>query len=523
MSGSIEIAPTVPAGMVIPKLTSTSKHVLRNVRYHRIPADSLVQYSYGTNNRISFTLASNDSFWDPSESFLQFEYTTTCTGTGNSPNNFRGTAAAGVNEEALSGHWSTGGAHSAIKSLTIETQSGVLIEQITDYSRLYAMLSLATESRQYVDLVQSRSHDSCNNQWEGDGLTYDDVKATDVNATSIGGVGWGPLLQFQNATNAAAQANIIAGNPKFRASRAYAGANGASSQQVTLKLVSGLMSLSYIPLQYIRQGLRIHLDLQNPELALVLGTQPTNADVRMNYTISNPIMMCRFIMPDASVKAAYDKALQQGMLNYGFSSFGYNMYQHNGSNGTITYTIPISKRSIKNVFVVAQNYRANTQAVTADAFSSSNYDMNTFVRANVTSYRFQHASDYYPTLPITIASGGTSISNSSALEALQMCFGKSVSLYDKVRFKPSEWNSVNSDSGNNNECKALIMAFPLCRGVASQFNGIDTSNSQQLQVEMVFAGGQYQINAVNSNVYLHNWVQYDCILSITSNGVVVRS
>jgi hypothetical protein len=520
---SVEIVSTAPSGMVIPKMVSTSKHIVKNVRYHRIPADANVNYTYAGNNRISFTIASTDSFWDPSESFLQFEYTTACTGTGDSTTNFRGTAAAGVNEAGLSGSWSKGGAHCAIRSITVETQSGVLCEHINEYGRLFGLISASTESRQYVDLIGSRYHDSTGQYWEGDGLTYEDVKATDVNATAIGGVGWGPVLQFQNATNAAAQANIIAGNPLRRSARAYAGANGASSQQVCLKLMSGFLNLSFVPLQYIRQGIRIHLDLQNPELALVLGTQPTNADVRMNYTITNPIMHCRFIMPDAAIKQQYDKALQNGMLNFEFDSFGYSGYQHNGAIGTIQYTIPVSKRSVKNVFVVAQNRRANAQAVTADAFSSSNYDMNNFIRANVTSYRFQHASDYYPSLPITIASGGTSISNASALEALLQCWGKSTSLYDKVRFKPSEWNSLSSDSGNANECQSLIMSFPLARDMGSEFCGLDTSNSNQLIVELVCAGGQYQINAVNENIYFHNFVQYNNILSITPLGVVIRS
>ena len=520
---SVEIVSTAPSGMVIPRLVSTSKHILKNVRYHRVPADSLVNYSYSGNNRISFTIASTDSFWDPSESFLQFEYTTACTGTGASTTNFRGTAAAGVNELGLAGHWSKGGVNSVIRALTVETQSGVLVENINNYNKLFGIVSSATESRQWVDLVGGRYHDSSNNQFEGDGLTYEDVKATDLDATSLSGGTRGVVLQFQNATNDAALANVIAGRPLYRASRAYAGANGASSQQVCVKLMSGFLNLSFVPLQYIRQGIRIHLDLENPELALVLGTQPTNADVRMNYTITNPIMYCRFIMPDASIKQQYDKALQNGLLNFEFDSFAYSGYQHNGANGTLQYTIPVSKRSVKNVFVVAQNRRANAQAVTTDAFSSSNYDLNTYIRANITSYRFQHASDYYPSLPITIASGGTSISNASALEALLQCFGKSTSVYDKVRFKPSEWNSISSDSGNNNECQSLIMSFPLARDIGSEFTGLDTSNSNQLIVELVCAGGQYQINAVNENIYLHNFVQYNNILSITPLGVVIRS
>jgi hypothetical protein len=516
---SVEIISTAPSGMVIPKMVSTSKHIVKNVRYHRIPADANVSYSYSTNNRISFTIASTDSFWDPSESFLQFEYTTDAI---TDSALLRGTVTA-ANPLSLSGSWSKGGAHCAIRSITIETQSGVLIEHINEYGRLFGLLSASTQSRQYVDLIGSRYHDSTHQYWEGDGLTYEDVKATDVNATSIGGVGWGPVLQFQNAVNAAAQANIRGGNPLRRSARAYAGVNGASAQQVCLKLETGFLNLSFVPLQYIRQGIRIHLDLQNPELALVLGSQPTATTTRLLYTITNPIMHCRFVMPDASIKQQYDKALQNGMLNFEFDSFAYSGYQHNGAVGTVQYTIPVSKRSVKNVFVVAQNRRANAQSVTADAYSSSNYDMNTFIRGNITSYRFQHASDFYPSLPITIASGGTSISNASALEALLQCFGKSTSLYDKVRFKPSEWNSLSSDSGNNDECQSLIMSFPLARDLGSEFTGLDTANSNQLIVEVVCSGTQYRINAVNENIYFHNFVQYNNILSITPLGVVIRS
>ena len=534
---SVEISPVAPSGMILQKMTSTAKHILKNVRYHRIPADSNVNYSYSGNNRISFTIASTDSFWDPSESFLQFEYTTT----SNQLNEFQGVEAANY-QKKRGGSWSKGGLHSAIRAVTIETASGVLIEHINSYNRLYGILSNATESRDYVNLCGGRYHDSTEQHFTHDGLNYDDLVAlncqlaaaprnTDTDAATANA--YVPLLTYRNFTSGVDNtlANTKIGNPKYRSSRNLASVAASNPQQVALKLQTGFLNLSFIPLQYIRQGIRIHIDLENPNICLVFPKRDVVADEEkakaagdtMNYTIVNPVFMCRFIMPDASIKSQYDKALMNGSLNYEFESFGYSSYQTNGGAGVTQYTIPVSKRSVKNVFVVAQNLRANSQNATTDNANSSTYDMNTFIRARISSYRFQHASDYYPSLPIAIANGGSSgVSNSSALEALSMCFGKSTSLYDKFRFQPNEWNTQSTDSGNANECTALIMSYPLGRDMGSEFTGLDTSNSNQLIAEITFEA-QYTISGGNQNVWLHNFIQYNNIFSVTPNGVVIRN
>ena len=544
---SVEISPVAPSGMVLQKMTSTAKHILKNVRYHRIPSDSNVNYSYSGNNRISFTIASTDSFWDPSESFLQFEYTTT----SSAIEDFRGDDDRANYRRKRGGSWSTGGLHSAIRAVTIETASGVLIEHINSYNRLYGILSNATESRDYVNLCGGKYHDSTAQTFTCDGLEYEDLDIVNVQGAaaghsySVGGALAGvttPCLSFKGCRNDAIGlgATRLPADPLPRSARNYACKATVNPLQVTLKLQTGFLNLSFIPLQYIRQGIRVHIDLENPNLCLmypkrdeeysnafppvyVADEEKGPVNVTMNYTIVNPVFMCRFIMPDASIKSQYDKALMNGSLNYEFESFGYSSYQTNGGAGIVQYTIPVSKRSVKNVFVVAQNTRANAQSTAGNNLDSSTYDMNTFIRAKITSYRFQHASDYYPSLPIPIGNGTTTgFSNSSALEALSMCFGKSTSLYDKFRFQPKEWNTLSRDSGNDLECKALIMSYPLARDIGSEFTGLDTSNSNQLIAEITF-GAQYTISAGNQNVWLHNFVQYNNILSVTPNGLVIRN
>ena len=544
---SVEISPVAPSGMVLQKMTSTAKHILKNVRYHRIPADSNVNYSYSGNNRISFTIASTDSFWDPSESFLQFEYTTT----SSAIEDFRGDDDRGNYRRRRGASWSTGGLHSAIRAVTVETASGVLIEHINSYNRLFGILSNATESRDYVNLCGSRYHDSTNPTFTCDGIEYEDLDIVNVQGAAAGhsySVGGAladvttPCLSFKGCRNNAIGlgATRLPADPLPRSARNWASKATTNPLQVTLKLQTGFLNLSFIPLQYIRQGIRIHIDLENPNICLMYPKRdeelsnafpavPSGNDekgpagVTMNYTIINPVFMCRFIMPDASIKQQYDKALTSGSLNYEFESFSTSSYQHNGAGGTLQYTIPVSKRSVKNVFVVAQNLRANTQNAVDTLLNSSTYDMNTFIRARISSYRFQHASDYYPSLPITISNGGTSgFSNSSALEALAMCFGKSTSLYDKFRFQPKEWNTLSRDSNNLNECTSLIMSYPLGRDMGSEFTGLDTSNSNQLIAEITFEA-QYTIAGGNQNVWLHNFVQYNNIFSVTPNGVVIRN
>lgn len=463
MEQPLKIMPAVPSQYVSEPLSSTSAHVLRR-RYETIlPKQSATSYSYNGNNRLEFLIDSNTDFWDFSNSFIKFDLTTTLSIDGSSD---------------ATRNLATGGAHAFFRRVYVESSNGVNIQTIERYNKLYAIHRCALPA-DYVENTLWGAGDSV-----GKGADY-----------SKYGVSAQPTREYVANTN-----DVV-----------------LSFQPMLPVFLTGVQ----VPLPFIRGGVNIYFELEDPSYVLNSETNFSSTGyTNASYTISNPRYICAFTQPSQEVMASYRRMFENGGINISYLGYRYFNEQVNaGSSGLKSYQLQTNVRSARSIYTVIQAPTAETVSAADDNVDENTFrhdSIGEFIKANLSEFQFYSGSLRFPTSRNVDM---TDPSNSEALQYFLDTQDKQGSSMFQLSVLPDEWAERSTVNGNTDSRK-LVIASKLARD-SDSYAGLDLSN-QPLNVDLNF-DAVYQVNSNNAIRYIHNWIEYDSTLNISSSGLTVRN
>jgi hypothetical protein len=326
-----------------------------------------------------------------------------------------------------------------IQRLRIES-GGVVLEDINEYSRLYAMLVLNQCPQEYVKnnmalLGMYQYHGSCR-------LKGIDAATSSFDHCSSGGgsiiaaainsvipdinelhynmsaqcklIGIGSVAnvadQGENQPSAFGLAGVHSSNRL---------ANGASLK-MCIPLVSGFLNMDkYIPLVMMNAGFTIELTLCSANRIGITQTETAAIQGAIGPSIWN-IAGVKYVAHLIDLDRTFYDSLRMVMESSGgVLQLAGQSYRHFSgvlpaqSGGTIT--LPARVKSVKSIFGTFIN---NAQMGVA-----ANYDTSVFQSGNITSFRFEIGSVRYPQTDVVF--GNENILQQSQREAeLEKAFGK---------------------------------------------------------------------------------------------------
>jgi len=308
-----------------------------------------------------------------------------------------------------------------ISRLRIES-GGVIIEDINEYSRLYAMLTLCQCPKDYVknnlsNLGLYRENESVNLAHAGAGTiqlpSNGGVTSTSAgNGNCVDGMSTAtedliyPMnaqtklsgINGATASGAPAAANVVpptdqalAANGAHAETRIFAGA----SRRMCIPLVSGFLNMDkYIPLIMMNAGFTIELTLCDANRIGITQSEtnaaPNPAPVDSLWTILNVKYVAHLIDLDRSF---YDRLRMVMDASGGVLQLAGQTYRHfSGILGEAanqyTLSIPARVKSVKSIFGTFLN--------AAQVGATGNYDTSVFQKAHIQSFRFEIGSVRYP-------------------------------------------------------------------------------------------------------------------------------
>ncbi len=539
----LTVQPLIPASWIPAPLTSSSKHIVKK-RLVEILPESQVTYSPDGNNRMTFNVSSSSDFMIAQESFMRFELRTIGT-------------AAGVSDAFR--HLNTGGVHALFSRMEVRLPNGTQIELIDDYARWYSINSSATHSKGHVDHMEAASGDSSNWRPYMDPMNvspaYTNASVADLTAsrwrfsavytgadaaviedlfhTSI--VPVGSVMQSDTANAAAVTAGLstlFSGSGLIEPSRMRVckGSNTAltsSGYTCTLKPFLQFLSQSeVIPLALIQGGFQLVIDLASAVQAMSLHEDiAANATETLDYNIVCPRYFVQLAQPSEEIMKDYIALYNAGKLNYVFRGMRHYLNVQNGSQATMSFPLNVNVRSARQAITVVQNYKANTATQNGiNKLSSYLYDTTgKFLKAGISSYQYQAGSSNWPERPVQlrITDAVDDIYMSEAFSHLMKTFGHHGTTLFEPRFQAHDWWSINSeDTVDLNESFKLIMAARLDRG-DDKLVGEDLSINP-LNLILESSGAYNTALASPSSRYIHSYITFDVVLSVSSDGIIIR-
>jgi len=326
-----------------------------------------------------------------------------------------------------------------IQRLRIES-GGVVIEDINEYSRLYAMLSLCQCPKDYIknnyaNLGLYNQHSSVNLANAGNNGTSQVVTNGGISAVAGGG---GPTNVAPATTdllyNMTAQ-GILSG---LDATTDNAGphatvrptANGLNlhgfnriangqSRKMCIPLISGFLNMDkYIPLIMMNAGFTLELTLCDANRIGITNTETaaaTPTDVDSVWTVQNIRYVAHLIDLDRSF---YDRLRMVMDDAGGVLQLAGQTYRHfSGILGTAassyTVALPARVKSVKSIF--GTFLRSDQVGV------NTGYDTSVFQRGNLTSFRFEIGSVRYPQTDVSFVGNSGQAQREAELDK---AFGK---------------------------------------------------------------------------------------------------
>jgi hypothetical protein len=308
------------------------------------------------------------------------------------------------------------------------------------------------------------------------------------------------------------------------------GVNALNSAGYTLTFKPFLQLLSMkelLPINLIQGGIQLVLDLAPAVRAMSLheniALDGTNES--LDYNIVRPRFFAQMIQPSEEVVRKYVELYNQGLLNYNIRGVRHFMNVQGGGAGEFSFPLNVNVRSARQVISICQNYKANTATLSGTNDQSSFvYDATgRFLKANLRSYQYTSGSDNFPErkVDLRISNATDDPVMAEAFSQLMKCFGHHASTLYEPRFRSWEWFSLNNDdTTDTNESFKLMMCARLDRG-DTKLSGYDLSINP-LNVVMEPAGA-YATAVGTNDRYIHTYVTYDQVISISSDGIIRRS
>ena len=336
-----------------------------------------------------------------------------------------------------------------IQRLRIES-GGVVVEDINEYSRLYALMVLNQCPKHYIFNNLAAQGLYCNNLTSvltggaGQTLAVDDATSmglfgqVDTGALGAGTFGIGfdgsglqlhyPMSAQLRLTTGASTGAVIAGAAAGGNSlgnqptaggivnhgRNYKIIAGATKKQA-FPLLSGFLNMDkYLPLIMMNAGFTLEITLCD---ALRIGMTQREAGGANAGALVDPLWRVKNIEYVAHLidldRAFYDRlrmVMEQsgGVLQLAGQTYRHYSAQTPAGVGPHTVSIPARVKSVKSIFATfIDNAQRNV---------NTSYDTSVFQRMNVQSFRFEIGSVRYPAKDV--------ITGPESLVELQKAFGK---------------------------------------------------------------------------------------------------
>ena len=506
---TVSVGTAVPVQTMVGSVKSTSKHILKRRQVELLPTN-LSTYSFNGSSRMEFLMSSASDFVDFSSSYLRFELTCTLNRDGsNDPTKFL----------------ATGGAHSLFKRIYIQTATGTIIQDYDEYNRLYALMSQITQSADYVDTAEQ----VCGDSVYGEGYVPEQ-RLKDAFADTA------DILTEDFSTNA----SVLTLNSEYRTVISNGTINGAAggdpgtgmvdparkkvantaSVTVTMRpMLSFLNMPEWFCLFLVRSGLKIVFELANPSDALITtqtytGTGFTDA----NCTISDPRYVTTMITPDESLMSSYVQKFNAEGIVYSSLGFRHSLAQLNAGSGIQSQQLFNNARSCRFILQRIQSPQMNTAINSAtDVLNSYKVDScGSGLKAGLTEYQFSSGSHYFPIFKVDTSD----VCQFEALTRGLQAVGVYADTLMSRRWKPWEWQSVNTSQGETGQSLVFFIGEDLSRN-SDILCGLDN-----IQVPLSFEhtyGSAFQINSAEQKRFCHSYVSFDQLISVSSSGVIVRS
>ncbi len=537
MAKTLSIKPVFPLSTQIPPLTSTSQHVLRRSLYE-IPSSVNGSFSYTTNNQIQFYINSNSDFLDLQNSYVRCQIAPTL--------QFEG-------ENDSRAYLSEGGVQSVFSTMTIATNSGVVLQRIENYNRLYASLSNISNSPEFVDRQLAKAGDSVDYQIESPNpqsqiqatgsafaIVYSTGVVTGTGTKFMSEVDVGDLVYIiQNvAGDDSSWGKVTVVTSDTSITLAGTGLPAASYtgtamyifkqpnqgfQPTRLSIVQNAMSNTSqppvvcfkpfmlpglseaLPLMLLRGGLVLTLLIDNPAFYISSVHNPISAGYTgVDCVLKNCTFVASLFQPDESLADAYVRKFRDGGLEYSFTDYRYNLNNiPSGNTGLQSFQLNVGARSARHVIGKLINQRAyNQSSATADAaVSSFTCDgIAQALKANMQYLLFESGSFRYPLArPLNIVDPF----NNELLQATEEAFGGVGSEGLISRWYPYQWQSLQTSNNSYQQgalagvadSQKLCWAVNLSRDVGSRWAGLDLTLNA-LSIQLTLSSSAYQTPTV---------------------------
>lgn len=482
-----EVQSVPPSEIKIDELTSGAEYVKQRRMVEILPDGQSDYGSVNGNYRATFNVGnSTNEFLDSLNSYFRCDLTVSTTAQASN---------------TVSAHLDVGGIHSFIKSITIQTRSGVRIEYLDNYNKLYAMLRCATMSQNHVDSVQSME---C-----GDSMGYR--------------AGLVPSNVYKDDSKVAHVATALtAADVRLFVPARQKCADG-SAKRLTFKLLSDFLShLKYIPLPMMKQ-LQIIIEFERPALAAFLvkrltadGTALQNivdADT-ISYSISNFRFVANYVEMADVVMAEYERAYEGPGISIPFQS--YRAFRTSVVGASSNVEIQFGCNSARFLLMAIMNNYSFSESNNSKAYQSNSI----FLKDGMKSYRVQSGGKVFP------ANAPVSVETNYAAEAftqLMIALNQHQNTLSDTSIRHYEWESDNTFTFSGVAPIALTDSTKFLLGVdltdIDQFSGLNT-NGNNLVVDLQFTDGRDPAT-VGRNLLA--FVCYDSALTVQKElGVLVR-
>tara|TARA_R110000822_G_scaffold15855_3_gene54341 strand:+ start:1495 stop:3066 length:1572 start_codon:yes stop_codon:yes gene_type:complete len=373
-----------------------------------------------------------------------------------------------------------------IQRLRIES-GGVVIEDIDEYSRLYAMTSLCQCPQDYLKnnyknmgMYQSPDSDAFftgNNGAIVSRANLDNhsqvagADPTNARGSTISELQYPRTLQsiLSGTTNAGAEVGNNAANIPT-ASAVFNHCKIASGQSKTLNipLMSGFLNMDkYIPLIMMNAGFTIDIEIVSTEKIGVTTTEASNgnaivaADGVTAWRVDGVKYVAHLIDLDRSFYDRLRVVMEDagGVLQMAGQTYRHYVGQMATPIGPHTITLPARVKSVKSIF--ATFHRNSHYGVHAGGYSQS-----VFQNANMSSFRFEIGSVRYPQNDINclvnaVLDGTLKSCHPEFLTELSKAFGKLGDYQHQVAFNSKNLSNVQTAKTGLTSPLAVVDAYIL--------------------------------------------------------------
>tara|TARA_R110000824_G_scaffold24870_2_gene87093 strand:- start:2461 stop:4026 length:1566 start_codon:yes stop_codon:yes gene_type:complete len=349
--------------------------------------------------------------------------------------------AAGTNFLALNGL-----GPSWIQRLRIES-GGVVIEDINEYSRLYAMLVLNQCPKEYVKnnlalMGMYQEHKSSSLNIAAGGFTFDLV--SNGATTAAAGASSTPAVSdlhynmssrgilggVLSTTNNGIGEVVVPTDEGLTGVHRSTRLGAAQSLNMCIPLVSGFLNMDkYVPLVMMNAGFTIELTLCDANRIGITQTEGSAAGnnnstfVASNWSVSGVKYVAHLIDLDRSFYDSLRMVMESsgGVLQLAGQSYRHFSGSLPAGAGEATITLPARVKSIKSIFGTFIN--------SVQVGGTGTYDTPVFQTGGISGFRFEIGSVRYPQTDVDCgtylnASHRNPLSGSQREAELEKAFGK---------------------------------------------------------------------------------------------------